>query len=71
MVNEEMDTAIVDAAIKYLVRNTTFSAYQVFGVLRLVDKWGEKAPSHMTKKQNTILKLLMIAISWIKDPEEE
>lgn len=68
--NTERDTAIVDIAVKYLVRNTRFSAYQVFDVLRLVDKYGEKAKYHMTKKQNIILKLLMIAISWIKEDED-
>lgn len=69
--NMEMETAVVDAAVKYLVRNTRFSAYQVFTVLRIVDKYGEKAQYHMTKKQNIILKLLMIAISWIKNPGED
>ena len=69
--NTERETAIVDMAVKYLVRNTRFSAYQVFDVLRLVDKYGEKAKYYMTKKQNIILKLLMIAINWIKEPEED
>ena len=37
--NTERETAIVDMAVKYLVRNTRFSAYQVFDVLRLVNKY--------------------------------
>ena len=68
--NTERETAIVDMAVKYLVRNTVFSPYQVFTVLRMVDKYGEKAQYHMTKKQNIILKLLMIAINWIKEDED-
>lgn len=57
--NEE--NAITEA-LKWCVTHTPYSMYQYMRVIELIDKYGEKAIYHFSKKQNEIYIFLTTAL---------
>lgn len=55
---------IIDYAVSYIVHNTEYSAYQVYRVIELITKWGDKTEYHLcNKKQKEILKMLVYLLT--------
>lgn len=50
---------VVDATVEYITRTTAYTPYQVYRVFELIGKYGDKVRSHLTKKQNKILDLIL------------
>lgn len=53
--------AVVES-LKWVITHTPYSMYQCMTVIRLLDKYGEKAVYHFTKKQNEIYIFLTTAL---------
>ena len=62
---------IIDYAVSYIVHNTRYTPYQCYRVIELINKYGNKTPYYLTKKQYKIMEMLVYLLGGTMPQTEE